>query len=192
MTEEDASSSINPSSLPGLGLPSTASSGIGENLLEEIGVSTFELQNGENENQRALNLLAAIDVIQHNAVSTAQFDDSDAEVQFQRIDVEYQIEDKRVGISNSNFLRALKQIDSDLQDAENERTLKIQISNEAVFGLSISATAGIVAWALRGGALLASVMAATPIWAAIDPVRVFNGTEKEEEKGTSEVEKIFE
>ena len=132
------------------------------------------------------------DRIQHNAINPTQFLDNDAGTQFQRIDVEFLIDDKRVGISNSNFINALKQIDSDLQDAEEERALQIKISNEALFGLSISATAGIVAWVLRGGALLASVMAATPIWASIDPVRVFSGQDEEKAKEASEVEKMFE
>ena len=97
-----------------------------------------------------------------------------------------------MGISNSNFLRALNQVDSDLQEADTEKTLKIKISNDVAFGLSISATAGVLAWALRGGALLASVMAATPIWSAIDPVRVFHASDREEEDSEgSEVEKIF-
>ena len=53
--------------------------------------------------------------------------------------------------------------------------------------------AGIVAWALRGGALLASVMAATPIWASIDPLRVVNSKEDNDDTSdSSEVEKIFE
>ena len=192
MMEEDTTSSLDPSALLGLELPSTDASGINDNLLQEIGVSTFGLQNSEDQNQRTLQLLAAIEVIQHNAINPTQFLDNDAGTQFQRIDVEFLIDDKRVGISNSNFINALKQIDSDLQDAEEERALQIKISNEALFGLSISATAGIVAWVLRGGALLASVMAATPIWASIDPVRVFSGQDEEKAKEASEVEKMFE
>ena len=135
----------------------------------------------------------ALEVIKHNSIRATDLYDVSSELELQRIDVEFEIEDTRVGISNTNFLRALKQVDSDLQEAETEQSLKIQLSNDAVFGISISATAGIVAWALRGGALLASVMAATPIWASIDPLRVVNSKEENEDNSdSSEVEKIFE
>jgi len=138
-------------------------------------------------------LLLALEVIKHNSIRTIDFGDFDFSPELQRIDVEFVIDEHRVGISNTNFLRALQQVDSDLQKAESENTLKIQLSNDAVFGISISATAGIVAWALRGGALLASVMAATPIWASIDPLRVVNSKEENDEnQDSSDVEKIFE
>jgi len=162
-------------------------------ILGELGISTVDFQNDREQSVRTELLLAALDVVQHNSIqSSNEFETVSSGVQLQRIDVEFVVDDKRTGISNSNFLRALKRVDSDLQEAESESTLKIRVSNDAVFGLSISATAGVLAWALRGGALLASVMAATPIWSAIDPVRVFNANDKnEEDLEGSEVEKIF-
>ena len=163
-----------------------------ESLLQELGISTFDLQGAEGQD-RSESLLVALEVVKHNSIRTAELFDVDSELELQRIDVEFEIEDSRVGISNTNFLRALKQVDSDLQEADTEQTLKIKLSNDAVFGISISATAGIVAWALRGGALLASVMAATPIWASIDPLRVVNSKEDNDDTSdSSEVEKIFE
>jgi len=64
------------------------------------------------------------------------------------------------------------------------------IADGAVLGLTFSATAGVFAWVLRGGALLASLAASTPIWALIDPVKVFHG-EKRESDSSDEVEDIF-
>jgi len=163
-----------------------------ESLLQELGISTFDLQGADGQ-ERSESLLVALEVIKHNSIRTTELYDVGSDVELQRIDVEFEIEDTRVGISNTNFLRALQQVDSDLQEADTEQSLKIQLSNDAVFGISISATAGIVAWALRGGALLASVMAATPIWASIDPLRVVNSKEENEDNSdSSEVEKIFE
>ena len=163
-----------------------------ESLLQELGVSTFDRQGAEGQD-RSESLLVALEVIKHNSIRATELYNVGSELELQRIDVEFEIEDTRVGISNTNFLRALQQVDSDLQEADTEQSLKIQLSNDAVFGISISATAGIVAWALRGGALLASVMAATPIWASIDPLRVVNSKEENEDNSdSSEVEKIFE
>jgi len=163
-----------------------------ESLLQELGISTFDLQRTEEQDSSQA-LLVALEVIKHNSLRATELLDVESAAELQRINVEFEIEDTRVGISNTNFLRALKQVDSDLQEADTEQTLKIKLSNDAVFGISISATAGIVAWALRGGALLASVMAATPIWASIDPLRVVNSKEDNDDTSdSSEVEKIFE
>ena len=173
---------------------STPTGSIGEeSLLQELGISTFDVERGNEQQDGLQSLLLALEVIKHNSIRTIDFGDFDFSPELQRIDVEFVIDEHRVGISNTNFLRALQQVDSDLQKAESENTLKIQLSNDAVFGISISATAGIVAWALRGGALLASVMAATPIWASIDPLRVVNSKEENDEnQDSSDVEKIFE
>jgi len=174
---------------------STPSSAIREeSLLQELGVSTFGFEQGDLQRDRSQTLLAALEVIQHNSVRAAEFDSFGVNVETQRIEVEFLSDDQRVGITNTSFLQALKQVDSDLQEAESEKTLKIKLSNDAIFSLSISATAGVVAWALRGGALLASVMAATPIWTSIDPVRVLKTNENKDDnsKPSSEVEKMFE
>ena len=173
---------------------STPTGSIGEeSLLQELGISTFDVERGNEQQDGLQSLLQALEVIKHNSIRTIDFGDFDFSPELQRIDVEFVIDEHRVGISNTNFLRALQQVDSDLQKAESENTLKIQLSSDAVFGISISATAGIVAWALRGGALLASVMAATPIWASIDPLRVVNSKEENDEnQDSSDVEKIFE
>ncbi len=161
-------------------------------LLQELGVSTASFDNSSDQGNGSQSLLEVLEVIKHNSIRASDFNFEGSDLELQRIDVTFQLENNRVGISNTNFLRALKQVDSDLQEADTEQTLKIQLSNDAIFGVSISATAGIVAWALRGGALLASVMAATPIWASIDPVRVLNTRKDDDESDTSEVEQIFE
>ena len=42
---------------------------------------------------------------------------------------------------------------------------------------------------LRGGSLLASVLASTPVWSSIDPVRVISKSERED--SPDEVEDLF-
>ncbi|MEM7256399.1 MAG: hypothetical protein AAF404_03320 [Pseudomonadota bacterium] len=67
-----------------------------------------------------------------------------------------------------------------------------EVANDATFGVSLSATAGILAWVLRGGALFASAMASTPLWSSIDPVRVLAVTRDDERSDEDkEVENYF-
>lgn len=62
-------------------------------------------------------------------------------------------------------------------------------------GTSISFTAGVLAWVLRGGSLVASMMAVTPLWNHIDPTRVFyvDKTRRHpHDQATDDVEELFE
>jgi len=45
-------------------------------------------------------------------------------------------------------------------------------------GVSVSFAAGYVIWLLRGGSLLASLLAATPLWKSFDPLPVLAFWEK--------------
>jgi hypothetical protein len=45
-------------------------------------------------------------------------------------------------------------------------------------GMSVSFAAGYVVWLLRGGSLLASLLAATPLWKSFDPLPVLAFWEK--------------
>jgi len=98
-------------------------------------------------------------------------------------------------VSNPSFLEGLSRLESELQESENQNGLRYTIANETILGVSISATAGALAWALRGGALFASVMASTPLWASIDPIKALStkSSEKDEDSSIedSDVENIF-
>ena len=92
--------------------------------------------------------------------------------------------------TNRQFLQGLSNVQDDLDSAEQETQSRYQLGDDVAVSLSISTTAGILAWALRGSALFGSLMAATPLWASIDPLRVAAGT-KENGSKDDEVEDIF-
>jgi hypothetical protein len=64
-----------------------------------------------------------------------------------------------------------------------DRAAGIQQRQQAVAvgmatGMSVSFAAGYVIWLLRGGSLLASLLAATPLWKSFDPLPVLAFWEK--------------
>jgi len=68
-----------------------------------------------------------------------------------------------------------------------DRAAGIQHRREAVAvgiatGMSVSFAAGYVIWLLRGGSLLASLLAATPLWKSFDPLPVLAFWEKQKKQ----------
>jgi hypothetical protein len=57
-------------------------------------------------------------------------------------------------------------------NAESEANAAHREVAEVVIGTSVALSAGVVAWLLRGGALLAALLSATPAWASFDPIPV--------------------
>ena len=47
---------------------------------------------------------------------------------------------------------------------------KIQLGTEAVAGVGISLTAGVVSWVLRAGTLGTSFLTTMPVWRSVDPM----------------------
>ncbi len=135
----------------------------------------------------------ALEVKQHNqSVAPIAFENTAARI-IESLDFEISSGDSRYGISNPPFLEGLLRLESDLGDAASNADKKIQLANEAVFGITISATAGVVAWIIRGGALFASVMAVTPLWSSIDPSNLLKSDKEEpEDQMSEEVERYFE
>ena len=76
---------------------------------------------------------------------------------------------------------ALFQMSKDLDEAANDFQHREQQNSEVSVGVSISLTAGVVSWLLRGGSLLASFMSVSPLWAQIDPLPVLAAVNEEEE-----------
>ena len=103
--------------------------------------------------------------------------------------LEFTLDSQSDGVSKANYLRSLAQIDSDFNESESTEGTRAAFINEAVFGLTFSATAVVFSWVLRGGSLLASMLAATRMWSSIDPVKVFNGEKKAD--NSDEIEEIF-
>jgi len=95
-------------------------------------------------------------------------------------------------VSNQNFLEGLNRFDKELEESGSGIERRYQLASDTAIGISISATAGILAWVLRGGAIFASVMTATPLWTSIDPVRVAGGKHKQKHNRQDNVEDYFE
>ena len=90
---------------------------------------------------------------------------------------------------NKNFVRGLDQFGQDLQEADDGTERRYRVANDSVIGVSLGTTAGVLAWTLRGGALLASAMASTPLWSSIDPFKVV-GTNLSRSKLSQEDSKV--
>ena len=93
-------------------------------------------------------------------------------------------------VNNKEFLRGISRAQAELEFAGSTDQRRFELGDDVALGVSISTTAGILAWALRGGALFGSMMAATPLWSSMDPFRII-GAEKREEAESSEIEDMF-
>ena len=82
---------------------------------------------------------------------------------------------------SSEFLQHLRassdEIDQAITDQREERSLLVNMAKET--GLALSA--GFVAWMVRGGALVASLMASLPAWRHFDPIPVLGMDKKDKE-----------
>lgn len=138
-------------------------------------------------------LLRSLDVRKHNENDILYLEDSTTKFSVKSIDIQLtsDISVSQV-IDNKDFQRGLSEAQLDLQSAQNESNRRIEIGNDVAVSISISTTAGILAWMLRGGALFGSLMAATPLWSAIDPLRITGANSRQDKNTeTSEVEKMF-
>ena len=106
-------------------------------------------------------------------------------------DLELTDADLRGIADNRYFQDALSRIDKELTDADTNSSRRYLLGTEMAYGVSLSATAGVLAWGLRGGALFASMMAATPLWISIDPIRIITDKKSEEEGESDLVERVF-
>ena len=131
----------------------------------EVVVPVSELENREtNVRFDELTALASIDVRQHNELESTEVDIQNATFSTVSVEILTNIRTTTAHdvVSNSSFSDGLARLEKDLEDSESFQRNRYQIANDTAIGISISTTAGVLAWALRGGALFASVMASTP------------------------------
>ena len=133
-----------------------------------------------------------LDIELHNALDDITFATFSMELRAELL-VEINLDATEMHeVTDNNYFRdALARVDRDLKDASGNLATRYEVGTEAIFGVSLSATAGVLVWVLRGGALLASMVAATPLWSSIDPVRVVGGIGDEDSDSEDEVEKVF-
>jgi len=139
--------------------------------------------------------LHRLEVKQHNKIHTVNYEADPNALTSGTIEISLETDynNARRTIDNANFQRGLANLSNDLEAADDDANKKYGIQSELGLGVSVSVTAGILAWVLRGGSLLASALAATPLWGQLDPVKVITSGNKDEEQAQHEdnVEEIF-
>jgi VCBS repeat-containing protein len=71
-----------------------------------------------------------------------------------------------------------------------EDITRIEFRSAAVSGAGVSLTAGVVAWVLRSGALMTSLMSTIPLWKGYDPLPILAYKDNEEEEENITEDKI--
>jgi VCBS repeat-containing protein len=75
---------------------------------------------------------------------------------------------------NDSFVASLEELDHSLDEAIEEEENQPRIEIESVIGLTLSLSAGFVAWVFRAGSLLASFMSVLPLWRQFDPLPILD------------------
>ena len=78
----------------------------------------------------------------------------------------------RSPMDNSSFIEGLEAMNRDLDKAAERNEMRYRLGEETAIGISMSISAGIVNWVLRGGSLLASFMSVMPLWKQFDPLPI--------------------
>jgi hypothetical protein len=95
-------------------------------------------------------------------------------------------------VENPYFLEGLSSYGEELEETNSNP--QIRISEELVLGASLSLSIGLVSWALRGGAVFASLMTAGPLWWGMDitkmAVPVSDKQKKEKNSGRDDNQRL--
>ncbi|MBA1419792.1 MAG: cadherin-like domain-containing protein [Epsilonproteobacteria bacterium] len=85
-----------------------------------------------------------------------------------------------------------KEMDENAEKAQYENDFSVEVAS----GITLSLTAGFVAWLFRSGSLIASLFATMPMWKEFDPVAIFTDEDEDEDEVISHedesIEQIFE
>ena len=171
--------------MPGFFSSSVADTRFPDQQVDTLDVESVEFQASSNSIRQSES--ASLQVVQHNEAINVLLYSTNLSVNNSYL--EFTLGSQSYGVSSESYLRSLAQIDQVFSDAEEQEEVRAIFSDEEIFGLTFTATAGIFSWLLRGGSLLASVLASTPVWSSIDPVKVFSGGQRDEK--SDEVEKMF-
>jgi VCBS repeat-containing protein len=107
----------------------------------------------------------------------------------------------KAAIDNPAFIQALDEMQRELDQLAEAQTQKTQIKTEAMVGVTMSLTAGFISWILRTGTLMASFLAASPLWRQFDPLPILgngaptdggNDAQSNAVKEYDKAEKLFE
>jgi hypothetical protein len=161
------------------------------NVMKLLQRDSIERNNADNGYDEQILALA-----QHNNASTADYTADRMAITQSSFDVVFEVSVTRARdvVDNPSFLQGLSELGNELQRAEEENSSRYQLGSDSALGVSISVTAGVLAWVLRGGSLIASLMTATPLWSQLDPVRVFSHGKdghKRDDRAGDDVEELF-
>ena len=137
--------------------------------------------------------LQSIDVRRHNEIESINFTDQTANFRVTSIDLTInEVSSATESVSSRHFLEGLSRASKELESSQQDSRRQYELGGDVAVSISFSTTAGILAWMLRGGALFGSLMAATPLWTSIDPMRITDVNKNDENEEKDNVEKIFE
>ncbi|MEE9533805.1 MAG: hypothetical protein V3W06_05265 [Acidimicrobiia bacterium] len=98
------------------------------------------------------------------------------------------------------FESRLQTMNRNMREAMEQEVERKALVAKAAMGSGVAISTGLAAWVLKGGSLLANVMASMPAWSAFDPLPVLAGKRKRKlwgkdsdqaEQDTAEVKEIF-
>jgi len=97
---------------------------------------------------------------------------------------------------NVKFSNSLDRLNDVLQNESQTKHTGSASASEAIVGATISVTAGVLVWTLRGGALLASLFSVSPMWKLLDPLPIVNANQvdsfgSDDDKKDRDVEELF-
>jgi len=135
-----------------------------------------------------------IEVTKHKKVKTVEYEANRIVISQSTFEIVLEIATgtERITTDNKFFLDGLTELGKDLEFADEENKRRLELGRDAGLGVSLSVSAGVLAWVLRGGSLLGSMLAATPIWSQVDPLRVVSRDSKSENLDNNDrVEELF-
>ncbi|MFW2372994.1 MAG: cadherin-like domain-containing protein, partial [Gammaproteobacteria bacterium] len=81
---------------------------------------------------------------------------------------------------------AMDQMKDQMDEKVKENMASVEFTAAAVSSSGVALTAGAVAWVLRSGALMTSLMAVMPVWRGYDPLPILNYRENEDDENLTE------
>ena len=85
------------------------------------------------------------------------------------------------------FLQQLNRFSDELGQTMDDQVEKRSLFADMLKGIGLTLSTGIVAWLVRGGTLLAGLMASLPAWRHFDPVPILGMGKKDKEAWTRRV-----
>jgi hypothetical protein len=82
------------------------------------------------------------------------------------------------------FLQQLNQFSDELGQTMEEQAGGLSLFVDMLKGTALAFSAGFVAWLVRGGALVAGLMASLPAWRYFDPIPILGMGKKDKEAWT--------